>query len=195
MRNAIVSVSDKRGLCELGRALRLYGVNILSTGGTLLALQKENIGSTQVSAFTGAPEIMDGRVKTLHPVVFANILQRRDVPEDIEQMRQAGYSYDGIDFVIVNLYPFKETVAKPGVTVDEAIENIDIGGPSMLRAAAKNFAWVCVIVDPNDYPLLIEELVTSGGTTTLEFRKRMAKKVFAHTRDYDTAIAAYFESI
>lgn len=192
MKYAVMSVSDKRGLSELGRALNQYAINILSTGGTLKSLQEDNIAATQVSTFTDAPEIMDGRVKTLHPKVFANILQRRNEPEDIRQMLQAGYGQDGIDFVIVNLYPFQKTVAKPGVTEAEAIENIDIGGPSMVRAAAKNFAWVCVIVDPNDYPLLIEELAAHDGTTTLEFRKRMAIKAFAHTRDYDTAISTYF---
>lgn len=192
---AIMSVSDKAGLVELGVIFNKLGVEILSTGGTFDALQEGGVSATQVSTFTGAPEILGGRVKTLHPKIAAGILHRRDVPEDTDEMIDAGYGEGHIDYVIVNLYPFERTLADPNATEADKIENIDIGGPTMVRAAAKNFESVCVIVDPADYPLLIDELEANAGTTTLEFRKKMAAKAFALTRDYDIAIAAYFEQL
>jgi len=188
---AIMSVSDKTDLVELGQKFDEFGIGILSTGGTYKALIGGKVPATQVSKYTGAPEIMDGRVKTLHPKVYAGILHRRNVQSDIDEMLGAGYGDGSIDFVIVNLYPFQQTIAKPDVTEEEAIEDIDIGGPTMVRAAAKNFRWVCIIVDPKDYPLLIAELEANNGQTTLEFRKKMAVKAYAHTCNYDLAISRY----
>lgn len=191
VKRALVSVSDKSGLVELCKVLDEMDVEIISTGGTLKTLRDAEIKAISVSTFTGSPEILDGRVKTLHPKVHAGILYRRDKTEDVEQMQQS--EYRGIDLVVVNLYPFKRTVAKPTATEEEIIENIDIGGPSLLRAAAKNFLFVTVICDPADYPGLIEQLTTHKGQTTPEFRKNCAKKAYAHTADYDAAVAAYFE--
>jgi phosphoribosylaminoimidazolecarboxamide formyltransferase / IMP cyclohydrolase len=191
IKRALVSVSDKTGLVEICRQLDEMDVEIISTGGTLKTLREADIHAISVSAFTGSPEILDGRVKTLHPKVHAGILFRRDRPEDLEEMQQQ--EYRGIDLVIVNLYPFKQTVAKPAATEAEIVENIDIGGPSMLRAAAKNFPFVTVVCDPSDYAGLAEQLKTHGGETTYLFRKDCARKAYAHTADYDAAVAGYFE--
>jgi phosphoribosylaminoimidazolecarboxamide formyltransferase / IMP cyclohydrolase len=193
IKRALVSVSDKTGLIELCRALDELDVEIISTGGTLKTLRDADIHAVSVSTFTGSPEILDGRVKTLHPKVHAGILYRRDKPEDVEQMQQQ--EFRGIDLVVVNLYPFKQTVAKASSTEEEIIENIDIGGPSMIRAAAKNFPFVTIICDPSDYSGLLEQVKANAGGTTFEFRKDCARKAYAHTADYDTAVAAYFERV
>jgi len=189
-RRAIVSVSDKRGIVELARALVRHGVEILSTGGTAKELAAAGVTTTSIAAYTGAPEILEGRVKTLHPKIHGGLLGR-PVPEHEREMAANGIQ--PIDLVVVNLYPFRQTVAKAGVTIEEAIENIDIGGPSMLRSAAKNHERVTVVVDPDDYAGLIAEL-DAGGETSHATRFRLARKVFAHTAAYDGAIAAYLTS-
>jgi phosphoribosylaminoimidazolecarboxamide formyltransferase / IMP cyclohydrolase len=193
IKRALVSVSDKSGLVDLCRVLDEMDVEIISTGGTLKTLRDAGIHAVSVSTFTGSPEILDGRVKTLHPKIHAGILYKRDEQEHIEQMQQADFK--GIDLVIVNLYPFKQTVAKPTATEEEIVENIDIGGPSMLRAAAKNFPFVTVLCDPADYPTVLEQIQKNSGSTTAEFRKDCARKVYAHTADYDAAVAAYFDRV
>ncbi|HEX4354273.1 MAG TPA: bifunctional phosphoribosylaminoimidazolecarboxamide formyltransferase/IMP cyclohydrolase, partial [Polyangiales bacterium] len=188
MRKALVSVSDKTGLVELGRALQAKGVVILSTGGTASALRAAGITVTDVSEYTQSPEIMDGRVKTLHPRVHGGILMR-DLAGDREQLSSIGG--EPIDLVVVNLYPFASTVAR-GAPHDEVIENIDIGGPSMLRSAAKNHARVTVVVDPSDYADVIAALESGSDA---ELRARLAAKAFSHTARYDSAIASYLTSI
>ena len=190
IKRALISVSDKTGLVEFARELSAMGVEILSTGGTAGLLKKEGIPSTEVSKFTGSPEILDGRVKTLHPKIHGGLLYLRDNPDHEKQARENGIL--PIDLVVVNLYPFQQTVAKPGVTLEEAIENIDIGGPSMLRSAAKNYRSVTVVVDPADYADLLENIRANDGATTLKLRERLAIKVFVTTSDYDSAIANYF---
>jgi phosphoribosylaminoimidazolecarboxamide formyltransferase/IMP cyclohydrolase len=190
IKRALVSVSDKTGIVELGLALDKLGVEILSTGGTLKTLRDAGIHAISVSTFTGSPEILGGRVKTLHPKIHAGILYRRHLVEDVEQMQAADYR--GIDLVVVNLYPFKQTVAKPDATEDEIIENIDIGGPSMIRAAAKNFDAVTVVADPSDYAELLEEMKIHQGTTSFDFRRRCAGRAYALTADYDRAVANWF---
>jgi phosphoribosylaminoimidazolecarboxamide formyltransferase/IMP cyclohydrolase len=188
---AIVSVTDKAGIVDFAKALSKLGVEILSTGGTARALREGGISVTDISDYTGFPEMMDGRVKTLHPKVHGGLLGLRDNPEHVRMMAQHGIKT--IDMVVVNLYQFEKTVAKDGVTLDEAIENIDIGGPSMLRSSAKNFKYVTVVVDPSDYEVVLKEMETSGGKTTLETRFRLAKKVFRLTHLYDGAISQYLE--
>ncbi|NQW99506.1 bifunctional phosphoribosylaminoimidazolecarboxamide formyltransferase/IMP cyclohydrolase, partial [bacterium] len=187
---ALLSVSDKTGLAEFAGELHAMGVELLSTGGTSAALREAGLPVIDVSEFTGAPELFDGRLKTLHPKVHGGLLQRRDDANHIAQAK--ANNIPPIDLVVVNLYPFEETVAKPDVTFEEAIEKIDIGGPSMLRASAKNFADVAAVVDPTDYGPIIEELLANGGKLSLATRRRLAGKVFQHTMDYDTAIAKYF---
>lgn len=189
IRRALVSVSDKTGVVEFCRELAQQGVQIISTGGTKSLLEKEQVPVIGISEVTGFPEIMDGRVKTLHPAVHSGLLAVRDNDEHTKQMNELGLEY--IDLVVVNLYPFKETVAKPNVTYEDAIENIDIGGPTMLRSAAKNHAFVTVIVDAGDYAGVLEE-VRAGGDTTLATRKSLAAKVFRHTSAYDALISDYF---
>ena len=184
---ALISVSDKRGIVEFARALAGLGWEIVSTGGTAEALQREGIAVIPINQVTGFPEMMDGRVKTLHPKVHGGLLARRDNAGDVAAMKQHGIS--PIDLVAVNLYPFRETVAKPQTTFAQAIEQIDIGGPSMLRSAAKNHASVIVIVDPSDYASIIKRL-KSGGVAPNE-RQALAAKVFAHTAAYDAAILGY----
>jgi phosphoribosylaminoimidazolecarboxamide formyltransferase / IMP cyclohydrolase len=184
---ALLSVSNKDGLIDFAQALQKRGVQILSTGGTASALEKAGIPVKQVSAHTGFPEIMDGRVKTLHPKIHGGLLGRRGVDEDV--MRQHGI--DAIDLIVVNLYPFAATVAKPDCTFEDAIENIDIGGPAMVRASAKNHDRVTIVVDPNDYPAVLQELESGNGTVSAETRKRLAAKAFAHTAGYDAAVAQY----
>jgi len=190
IKRALVSVSDKTGIVDLCQMLNKLGVEIISTGGTLKTLRDAEIHVVSVSTFTGFPEILGGRVKTLHPKVHAGILYRRGNAEDEEQMQQA--EFKGIDLVVVNLYPFKQTVAKPSVTEEEIIENIDIGGPSMVRSAAKNFESVAIVCDPSDYPSLAEQLKSNKGATTLAFRRTCAGKAYSLTADYDTAVAGYF---
>jgi phosphoribosylaminoimidazolecarboxamide formyltransferase/IMP cyclohydrolase len=186
IRRALVSVSDKAGLDELGRALAAAGVEILSTGGSARALAAAGIAVREVAAHTGFPEIMDGRVKTLHPKIHGGLLARRDLPAHVAA--QAAHDIPDIDLLVVNLYPFQATVAA-GKGWDDCIENIDIGGPAMLRAAAKNHDFVTVVVDPADYAGLLAELAANGNATTPGFRRRLAQKAYAHTAQYDGAIA------
>ena len=188
---AIISVTDKMGIVDFAKSLSRFDVEILSTGGTAKALRQGGIPVTDISEYTGFPEIMDGRVKTLHPKVHGGLLGLRDNPEHVRMMEEHGIK--GIDMAVVNLYQFEKTVAKEGVTLEEAIENIDIGGPSMLRAAAKNFRDATVIVDPADYDVVLKEMEGSGGETTLQTRFRLAKKVFRLTHEYDGAISRYLE--
>jgi len=189
IQRALISVSDKTGLVEFARELAALGIEIISTGGTAKLLQKENIQTTEISAYTGFPEMMDGRVKTLHPKVHGGLLHLRDNPEHVAQAAEHGIQ--PIDLVVVNLYPFEKTVAKPDVTLDEAIEQIDIGGPSMLRSAAKNYRSVTVVTDPADYADVLEILKANDGETTLQLRERLAIKVFVTTSKYDGAIADF----
>jgi len=184
---ALLSVSDKRGLVEFAQGLAALGWEIVSTGGTAEALRREQVRVIGIEDVTGFPEMMDGRVKTLHPKVHGGLLARRDHPGDVASLAQHGIT--PIDLVAVNLYPFRETVAKPGTTFEQAIEQIDIGGPSMLRSAAKNHAAVIVIVDPDDYSRVIEDL--KAGKVGEDKRRALAAKVFAHTAAYDAAILGY----
>jgi phosphoribosylaminoimidazolecarboxamide formyltransferase / IMP cyclohydrolase len=186
---ALLSVSDKTGLAEFAKELHDMGVELLSTGGTSAALRDAGLPVIDVSEFTGAPELFDGRLKTLHPKVHGGLLQRRDDANHIAQAK--ANNIPPIDLVVVNLYPFEETVAKPNVTLEEAIEKIDIGGPSMLRSAAKNHMSVTVIVDPADYGRVIEEMKENNGNTTKGFREQLAVKVFMRTSQYDAAITDY----
>jgi phosphoribosylaminoimidazolecarboxamide formyltransferase/IMP cyclohydrolase len=188
MPRALISVSDKRGIVAFARGLVELGWEILSTGGTAAALKEAQIPVTSVEKVTGFPELLDGRVKTLHPAVHAALLARRDLPEHVAALRQQGIA--PIDLVAVNLYPFQLTVSRQGATFEDAVENIDVGGPSMLRSAAKNHESVLPVVDPTDYPHVLEML--RAGTLTPEIRREFAAKVFAHTADYDAAIAGYF---
>ena len=184
---ALLSVSDKRGLVEFAQGLAALGWEIVSTGGTAEALRRAGVAVVPVEQVTGFPEMMDGRVKTLHPKVLGGLLARRDHAGDVAALQQHGIT--PIDLVAVNLYPFRETIAKPGTTFEQAIEHIDIGGPSMLRSAAKNHADVIVIVDPDDYSSVIEDLKV--GEVGKENRRALATKVFAHTAAYDAAILGY----
>ncbi|MFC1950320.1 bifunctional phosphoribosylaminoimidazolecarboxamide formyltransferase/IMP cyclohydrolase [Chloroflexota bacterium] len=183
----IISVSDKTGVTDFAKELSQLGFEIFSTGGTKKALVEANVSVKSVSGLTGFPEILDGRVKTLHPIVYGGILARRDLPKHMAQLTEN--NIEAIDLVAVNLYPFVQTVAKKGVTFEEAIENIDIGGPSMIRASAKNFSDVIVLVDPADYQPVLEKL-KAGGMELAE-RKRLAQKAFQHVAMYDTAISQY----
>ncbi|UCF73849.1 MAG: IMP cyclohydrolase [Deltaproteobacteria bacterium] len=189
---AIISVTNKTGIVEFARSLERLGIEMLSTGGTARTIREEGITVLDISEYTGFPEMMDGRVKTLHPKVHGGLLGRRDNQQDIQMMRIHGIK--NIDLVVVNLYQFEQAVAKDGCTLEEAVENIDIGGPSMLRSAAKNFRYVTVIVDPSDYPRVLKE-ITESGQTTLKTRFELAKKVFSHTWQYDRAISNYLESV
>ncbi|MBK7687058.1 MAG: bifunctional phosphoribosylaminoimidazolecarboxamide formyltransferase/IMP cyclohydrolase [Rhodocyclaceae bacterium] len=193
---ALISVSDKRGVVEFARALNALNVALLSTGGTAKLLRDAGLDVTEVSDYTGFPEMLDGRVKTLHPKVHGGILGRRDLPEHLATM--AAHDIPRIDLVVVNLYPFQQTVAKPDCALDDAIENIDIGGPAMVRAAAKNHGnaegGVGVITDPADYALVLEELKTSGALSYAT-RFKLAKQAFTHTARYDSAIANWLTSL
>ncbi len=189
---AIISVTDKSGIVEFARSLGGLGVEILSTGGTAKAIRDGGVKVRDISEYTGFPEMMDGRVKTLHPKVHGGLLGRRNNPQDIEMMSVHGIK--NINMVVVNLYQFEKTVSREGCSLEEAIENIDIGGPSMLRSAAKNFKYVTVIVDPSDYPKVLKEIAESGETT-LETRFGLAKKVFKLTWQYDKAISDYLEAV
>ena len=185
---ALLSVSDKSGLVPFARVLAEAGVELVSTGGTAKALRAEGLAVIELSDYTGFPEMLDGRVKTLHPKVHGGLLHLREDAEHVATVQRHGIP--PIDLVVVNLYPFEQTVAKPDVTLHDAIENIDIGGPSMLRSAAKNHGSVTVIVDPADYAP-VAEMVKATGETTLELRRTLAAKVFARTAAYDAAIAAH----
>ena len=190
LRRALISVSDKTGVVELARTLAERGVSILSTGGTARLLTEQGITVTEVSKHTGFPEIMDGRVKTLHPRIHGGLLGRRGVDESVMSL----HGIERIDLLVVNLYPFAETVARPACTYSEAIENIDIGGPAMVRASAKNHDAVTVLVDPADYGALLGELEQHDGSTTPQLRAWLAAKAFAHTARYDTMVANYLQS-
>ena len=187
---ALISVSDKKGIVGFAQGLQELGYNIISTGGTALTLREAGVSVTIVSEVTGFPEILDGRVKTLHPKIHAAILAR-NTAEHLAQLAEQGI--EAIDLVVVNLYPFRETIAKKGVTLTEAIENIDIGGPSMVRAAAKNYERVTVVVDPAAYQDILEQLQERGGIS-LETRARLALEAFAHTASYDAAITQYLSN-
>jgi phosphoribosylaminoimidazolecarboxamide formyltransferase/IMP cyclohydrolase len=191
VKQALISVSDKTGVLEFARALAAMGVNILSTGGTAKLLADNGVKVTEVADYTGFPEMLDGRVKTLHPKVHGGILARRDFPEHVAAL--ATHAIPTIDLVVVNLYPFQQTVAKDDCPLEDAIENIDIGGPAMLRSAAKNHKDVIVICDPVDYTRVLEEM--KAGTVSYETRFALAKKVFAHTSQYDGAITNYLTSL
>ena len=184
---ALISVSDKSGVVDFARGLKELGIEIFSTGGTKKSLEAAGVKIHSVSELTGFPEILDGRVKTLHPAVHGGILARRDLPQHLSELTKN--RIEPIDMVVVNLYPFVETVSKAGVSLDEALENIDIGGPSMLRSAAKNFPSVLVVVDPGDYDTILQKL--RQGNVDSEHRKRLAQKAFQHVALYDTAIAQY----
>ncbi len=190
---AILSVTDKSGISEFAKALTEMGVEIISTGGTARVIRDAGVEVKDVSEITDFPEMMNGRVKTLHPKVHGGILAIRDNQEHVSQMEEHGIP--SIDMVVVNLYAFEKTVAKEGVTLAEAIENIDIGGPTMLRSSAKNFRYVTVIVDPSDYEKVLDEMKANQGATTLKTRFQLARKVFATTSSYDTAITKYLETI
>ncbi|HTQ74890.1 MAG TPA: bifunctional phosphoribosylaminoimidazolecarboxamide formyltransferase/IMP cyclohydrolase [Burkholderiales bacterium] len=193
VRTALISVSDKTGLAELARGLARFKIKILSTGGTAKFLAAQGAQVTEVADYTGFPEMLGGRVKTLHPRLHAGILARRDSPEHLAELRAAGI--EPIDLVVVNLYPFAQTVARPDATLAEAIENIDVGGPSMLRAAAKNYAGVAVVTDPSDYPKLLAEMDRRGGELSNDTRFALARKAFAHSAAYDAAIGNYLTAL
>lgn len=190
IKRALLSVSDKTGISEFAQGLVSFGIEILSTGKTAKQLRKDGIPVVEIEQWTAFPEMMDGRLKTLHPKVHGGILARRDRPEHrraLEQLQGAE-----IDLVCVNLYPFEETVRRPGVSLEEAVENIDIGGPAMIRAAAKNNEWVCVVVSPERYGEILDELRKNSGKISLELRRRLAMEAFGHTALYDADIHRYF---
>jgi phosphoribosylaminoimidazolecarboxamide formyltransferase/IMP cyclohydrolase len=189
IQRALLSVSDKSGLLDFARGLEARGVEILSTGGTAKHLADNGVKVKDVSDYTGFPELFDGRVKTLHPKVHGGLLQRRD--DDQDKRDASKHEIPVIDLVVVNLYPFEQTVAKKDATLEQAIENIDIGGPSMLRSAAKNHKWVTVVCDPADYPVVLAELDEHEGDTSLSTRERLACKVFLRTSSYDAAIGNF----
>ena len=190
---ALISVSDKSGIVEFSRALHKLGIALLSTGGSARMLRDAGLPVTEVSDYTGFPEMLDGRVKTLHPRIHAGILARRDAPEHLAAIENAGIP--PIDLVVVNLYPFRQAIARPECPLEEAIENIDIGGPALLRAAAKNYGGVAVLTDPADYAVVLEEIQASGGEVGAATRFALAKKAFTHTARYDSAIANYLTSL
>ena len=189
IKRALLSVSDKGGLVELGAALVRHGVELVSTGGTAKALRDAGLTVRDISDLTGFPEMMDGRVKTLHPKVHGGLLAVRDNPEHVASMKE--HAIGAIDLVVVNLYPFAATVAK-GASRDEIIENIDIGGPSMVRSAAKNHASVAIVTDPADYAELIDAMDANGGASSYDFRRKLAAKAYAATATYDAMISQWF---
>jgi phosphoribosylaminoimidazolecarboxamide formyltransferase / IMP cyclohydrolase len=186
---ALMSVTDKSGLVEFAQFLKGYQIEILSTGGTAKLLRDNGVSVVEVSEFTGFPEMLDGRVKTLHPKIHGGILGRRDLASHQEQM--AAHGIKPIDLVVVNLYQFEQAVAKPGCTLEDAIENIDIGGPTLLRASAKNYRDVTVVVDPADYSHVMQEMKLNKGATNVSTRYNLARKVFKLTHEYDGAIYRY----
>ncbi|MEP6945285.1 MAG: bifunctional phosphoribosylaminoimidazolecarboxamide formyltransferase/IMP cyclohydrolase [Acidobacteriota bacterium] len=189
IKRALISVSDKTGIAEFAAELAAHGVEIISTGGTAYSLRESGLSVTDVADVTGSPEMMDGRVKTLHPKIHGAFLALRDDPEHIASMKEHGI--ETIDLIVVNLYPFEETVAKDGVSLDEAIENIDIGGPAMIRSASKNFRDVAVVTDTRLYPEIVAELNENGGSLSLETRQRLATLAYTRTASYDLAISSY----
>ncbi len=193
IKQALISVSDKRGVLEFAQGLAAQGVNLLSTGGTAKMLREAGLTVTEIGDYTGFPEMLDGRVKTLHPKVHGGILARRDLPEHMANIEAHGIPM--IDLVCVNLYPFAATIAKAGVTLEDAIENIDIGGPAMVRSSAKNYAGVAIVTDPEDYAPLLDEMKTNGGALQLATRFDLAKKAFTHTARYDSMIANWLTGL
>ncbi|MFZ6750601.1 bifunctional phosphoribosylaminoimidazolecarboxamide formyltransferase/IMP cyclohydrolase [Undibacterium sp. Ren11W] len=193
IKQALISVSDKTGILEFARELSARGVKLLSTGGTAKLLADNGLAVTEVADYTGFPEMLDGRVKTLHPKVHGGILARRDFPEHMSALEQHGIPT--IDMVVVNLYPFQQTVAKAECSLEDAIENIDIGGPTMLRSSAKNHKDVVVIVDPSDYQVVLDEMSANQNEVSYNTKFTLAKKVFAHTAQYDGAITNYLTSL
>lgn len=189
---ALLSVSDKSGLADFAANLAGRGIELVSTGGTAAHLRAQGLEVLDVSQLTGFPELLDGRVKTLHPAVHGALLARRDSAD--HRTTLAAHGIVPIDLVVVNLYPFAQTIARPGTTVAEAIEQIDIGGPAMLRSAAKNHTWVTVVCNPERYETVLDDLAAHDGATTLALRRLLAAEAFAHTADYDTRIAAYLAS-
>ena len=188
IKRALISVSNKLGAVDFAKSLSKCGIEIISTGGTMKAIRAAGIPVTYVSDVTGFPEIMDGRVKTLNPKIHGGILAVRDNPEHIKQMEEN--NIQPIDLVVVNLYPFKATIKKADVTLAEAVENIDIGGPAMIRAAAKNFKFVTVVTNPDSYEEIAKMISETGGVD-YETRKKLSAEAFAHTADYDLMIADY----
>lgn len=193
IKQALISVSDKTGVLDFARELSALGVKLLSTGGTAKLLADNGLAVTEVADYTGFPEMLDGRVKTLHPKVHGGILARRDFPEHVAALEQHGIPT--IDMVVVNLYPFQQTVAKAECSLEDAIENIDIGGPTMLRSSAKNHKDVTVIVDPSDYAIVLAEMKANQNVVSYDTKFTLAKKVFAHTAQYDGAITNYLTSL
>lgn len=191
MKRALISVSDKQGIVEFARRLEKLGYEIISTGGTFKTLQEAGVKVVKVSDVTGFPEILDGRVKTLHPKVHGGILARR-IPDHLRQLEENQIT--PIDMVVVNLYPFKETISKPGVKLEEAIENIDIGGPTMVRAAAKNYQDVVIVVKPEFYEKVLDEL-ESQGEVSQQLKFRLAIEAFSHTAAYDAMISSYLSKL
>ncbi len=190
-RRALVSVSDKTGIVEFCKKLEKLGFEIVSTGGTLKTLLDSGIKAISITDVTGFRECLDGRVKTLHPAVHAGLLARRDLPEHMAQLGEMGYNT--IDLVAVNLYPFKATIQKPNVTTEEAVENIDIGGPTMLRSAAKNYKDVLVVCEPSDYDDVLDRI--KNGTDDEKFRLTLSYKVYRHTAAYDSLISGYMQKL
>jgi len=193
IKTALLSVSDKTGLVDFARGLAGFGVRMLSTGGTAKLLADNGIAVTEVSDHTGFPEMLDGRVKTLHPKIHGGILARRDLPAHVGAINDAGIA--PIDLVVVNLYPFTQTIAREGCTLEEAIENIDIGGPAMVRSAAKNHAHVAVVTDPADYAVILREMQSANGAVGAPMRFKLAQKAFSHTAAYDGAISNYLTAL
>jgi len=193
IKQALISVSDKTGVLEFAQGLAAQGVKLLSTGGTAKMLRDSGLTVTEIGDYTGFPEMLDGRVKTLHPKVHGGILARRDLPEHLATIEAHGIPT--IDLVCVNLYPFAATIAKAGVTLEDAIENIDIGGPAMVRSSAKNYAGVAIVTDPEDYAPLLAEMKANGGALQLSTRFGLAKKAFTHTARYDSMIANWLTGL
>ncbi|MBI5203628.1 MAG: IMP cyclohydrolase [Nitrospirae bacterium] len=193
IKRAIISVSNKKGVIDFAKSLHSLGVEILSTGGTAKAMRDAGVKVKDVSDYTGFPEMLGGRLKTLHPKVHGGLLARRDNPKDMEDIKE--YGIELIDMIVVNLYPFEETIAKPNVTLAEAIENIDIGGPTMLRSASKNFKDVAVVTDNNDFDNIIKEMKAGKGDLSYKTRLELARKVFRLTSKYDNAIADYLTKV
>jgi phosphoribosylaminoimidazolecarboxamide formyltransferase/IMP cyclohydrolase len=193
VRRALISVSDKRGVVELAKTLRQFGVEIISTGGTHQALKEAGVAVRSVSEVTGFPEILDGRVKTLHPAIHAGILAATDNPLHLKQLHE--HHIEPIDLVVANLYPFEQTITRENVTLDQAIEQIDVGGPTMVRAAAKNHRHTVVVVNPDRYQSLMEEMTKTNGAVSFQTRFELAREAFQHTATYDTMIASYFSGL
>ncbi len=193
IKQALLSVSDKAGIVEFARGLARFSVALVATGGTAKLLKDAGLKVTEIADYTGFPEMLDGRVKTLHPKVHAGILARRDVPGHMSALK--GAAIPPLDLVVVNLYPFGPTVARPDCTLEEAIENIDIGGPALVRSAAKNYRHVAVVTDPADYEPLLNEMATADGAVGIEMRFRLAQKAFSHTAAYDGAISNYLTAL